>query len=246
MPTPQKTAFGWRVFFGRRITGISHIFYVELDHNFGVLRESNLPVLSPGERGCFDDSGVMPSGIMGDCLLYTGWSRDKGLVPYGHGIGMARWEESARGFRRLYQGPILDRCPEVPFLANSAVPCASGDSLLFCNGTSWIDDFATYGIFRVDGLFGGSRKFSEIISDKFSARSRPTLMGHGKIAYAKKQAKTPYQIFLYESGKEEMCLSASGFGWDSQMVCYPCFVDGFVFYNGNDYGKTGIGVAEVR
>jgi hypothetical protein len=36
-------------------------------------------------------------------------------------------------------------------------------------------------------------------------------------------------------------------GWDSQMICYPFVFDHegqrYMLYNGNDYGKTGIGLA---
>jgi len=36
-------------------------------------------------------------------------------------------------------------------------------------------------------------------------------------------------------------------GWDSEMVEYPCVLDHqerrYMLYNGNDYGKTGVGLA---
>lgn len=43
--------------------------------------------------------------------------------------------------------------------------------------------------------------------------------------------------------------SASGSDWESEMVEYPFLVthkdDAYMFYNGNGYGRTGIGVAKV-
>ena len=42
-------------------------------------------------------------------------------------------------------------------------------------------------------------------------------------------------------------LDASGEGWDSDAVAYPWIVDAggrrYMLYNGNDYGRTGIGLA---
>jgi hypothetical protein len=42
-------------------------------------------------------------------------------------------------------------------------------------------------------------------------------------------------------------LTPSGQGWDSDMVEYPCMLDHqgrrYMLYNGNDYGKTGVGLA---
>jgi hypothetical protein len=36
-------------------------------------------------------------------------------------------------------------------------------------------------------------------------------------------------------------------GWDSQMLCFPYVIETrsgrYLFYNGNDYGRTGFGVA---
>ncbi|WP_017260209.1 glycoside hydrolase family protein [Pedobacter arcticus] len=45
-------------------------------------------------------------------------------------------------------------------------------------------------------------------------------------------------------------LSVSPQGWDSEMVCYPYVFDHretrFMLYNGNDYGKSGIGLAVLK
>lgn len=45
-------------------------------------------------------------------------------------------------------------------------------------------------------------------------------------------------------------LDVSDSGWDSEMVCYPCVFkhkdEIYMIYNGNDYGKTGFGLAILR
>ena len=44
-------------------------------------------------------------------------------------------------------------------------------------------------------------------------------------------------------------IDVSGDGWDSQMICYPCvFVHKdhiYMLYNGNEYGRTGFGMARA-
>ena len=39
-------------------------------------------------------------------------------------------------------------------------------------------------------------------------------------------------------------------GWDSEMICYPCVFEHhdrmYMLYNGNDYGKTGFGLAVME
>ena len=46
---------------------------------------------------------------------------------------------------------------------------------------------------------------------------------------------------------KEIELDVSESGWDSEMVCYPYVFEYndklYMLYNGNGYGKTGIGLA---
>jgi hypothetical protein len=45
----------------------------------------------------------------------------------------------------------------------------------------------------------------------------------------------------------EVGITVSTYGWDSDMICYPCVLDikarRYVFYNGNHMGATGFGYA---
>lgn len=53
----------------------------------------------------------------------------------------------------------------------------------------------------------------------------------------------------FERRDADAGISVSAIGWDSSMICYPSVieVDGriLMFYNGNGFGQTGIGVAEL-
>jgi hypothetical protein len=49
---------------------------------------------------------------------------------------------------------------------------------------------------------------------------------------------------------EEVGLDVSESGWDSEMICYPYIFDHagkrYMLYNGNGYGKTGVGLAVLE
>jgi hypothetical protein len=51
----------------------------------------------------------------------------------------------------------------------------------------------------------------------------------------------------WERKDGEAGLSVSAEGWDSEMIAYPCVFDHrgrrYMMYNGNGYGRTGIGLA---
>jgi predicted GH43/DUF377 family glycosyl hydrolase len=79
--------------------------------------------------------------------------------------------------------------------------------------------------------------------------SRRNLIGY------KTDKSASYRIGYAESvdGKnwtrldEQAGIDISPEGWDSEMICYPCAVEWddklFLFYNGNGFGRTGIGYA---
>ena len=69
---------------------------------------------------------------------------------------------------------------------------------------------------------------------------------------------TPYRIgyafskdgLSWELKLNELNLGVSNSGWDSEMVCYPFIFshkdNTYMLYNGNSYGKTGFGLAELK
>jgi len=51
----------------------------------------------------------------------------------------------------------------------------------------------------------------------------------------------------WERKDAEAGIDVSESGWDSEMICYPCVFEHkgqrYMLYNGNDYGRTGFGLA---
>lgn len=64
-----------------------------------------------------------------------------------------------------------------------------------------------------------------------------------RIGYANSSDGIKWDLALKKSD-----ISVSETGWDSEMICYPNVFDfkgeRFMLYNGNDFGKTGIGLAK--
>jgi len=56
--------------------------------------------------------------------------------------------------------------------------------------------------------------------------------------------------FVWELELEKTGIDISPDGWDSQMICYPFVFDHggkrYMLYNGNDYGKSGFGIAVLN
>lgn len=240
LPTVQKIENGIRVYYSKRIDGQSAIFYFETDDPKKAKFVNEEPVMTKGKRGCFDDSGVMPSCVYGNNLFYTGWNVDKGGVPYGQGIGCARI--IGNKIERISDGPILDRTQDTPFLVNS--PFVDEKGMLFCNGNGWEKDFPTYQIALAkikDGKWNVEK--NKLYGEYDEACSRPCRF-KDKIYFSKKKANSQYKIvdeinnIVIETSKE---------GWDSEMVCYPAVFNynqyWYMYYNGNGFGQTGIGLS---
>lgn len=116
-----------RVYFGGRDqANRSRIGWIDVDPDNPrrVLEVGREPVLDLGERGTFDDNGMMPSCIVtaGNCkyLYYIGWNPQV-TVSYRLAIGLAVSEDGGRTYRRYSTGPLLDRDRDEPFF--NTAPC---------------------------------------------------------------------------------------------------------------------------
>ncbi len=135
----------WQVYLSTRdAQGKSRIgrLYVDATGPPKAIRFDPEPVLSLGEPGTFDDSGVMPGWLVtnGDelRLYYIGWNVIA-TVPYRLSIGLAVSRDGGRSFHRYSQGPVVDRSSREPFFATA--PCVHKEGnlwrLWYVAGTGW-------------------------------------------------------------------------------------------------------------
>jgi hypothetical protein len=226
------------------------------------------PVLDLGERGTFDDSGVVTSCLVSDgdrrYLFYTGWSR--GLtVPFYLGAGLAV-SVGGQPFGRMSRAPILDRSDAEPFL--TASPFVLHDDgrwrMWYVSGIGWVDGNASpepcYNIWYAESddavHWERSRRACLEHGPGEHAFGRPWIVrDHNRYCMWFSARGERYWISYAESPDgiawtrhdEKAGLRPSSDGWDSEMVEYPCLIEHrgrrYMLYNGNDYGRTGIGLA---
>lgn len=104
-----------RIFYATRdIESRSSIGFidVECENPSNILYEHHKPVLERGKVGFFDDSGTMPSCLVENnnkvFLYYTGWNKSQ-TASYRLAVGIAVSLDNGLTFKRLFDGPILDR-----------------------------------------------------------------------------------------------------------------------------------------
>ena len=123
VPTPFLYEDRVRVFYADRYEdGRSYTTYLDLDRGdlTRILYFHKQPILPFGAPGTFDDDGAMPSFALRNdgkvWLYYSGWNRGV-TVPYRNSVGIAVSDDDGASFRRLYEGPVLERCPQEPYIA---------------------------------------------------------------------------------------------------------------------------------
>jgi predicted GH43/DUF377 family glycosyl hydrolase len=254
----------------------SHIAFIEIDMNNPkeILRISKNPVMIPGKMGSFDDSGVMASSIVNykgkKLLYYLGWNQGV-TVPYRNAIGIAQSEDGGETFSRIFEGPIIDRSPTEPFFTASCEVKIEKDLFrmwyLSCTGWELKDGIPAprYHIKYAESIDGITWKREGIISIDYRnenewAISTPRVIKTGnlyKMFYSHRGEKS-YRIGYAESidgitwirKDNKIGIDVSKGGWDSEMIEYPFVIEHnkkqILFYNGNEYGKTGIGYAILK
>jgi hypothetical protein len=228
------------------------------------------PVLDLGSLGTFDDRGVTMSAIVSSggrqYLYYTGWMLGV-TVPFYLAAGLAISDDGGATFRRLSQAPLLERNDVDPFL--TASPFVMIDNgiwrMWYVSGSSWAIVNGTqrhsYHIKYAESKDGIRWSRSGLVcldyaSDEEYAFARPYVRYDARryrMWYAYRGHR--YRIGYAESADgltwnrldDARGLDASGSGWDSEMVEYPWLFEhngrDYMLYNGDDYGRSGVGLA---
>lgn len=260
-----------RVYFsGRDRSNRSHVGYADIDLSdpHRPPRISKHPVLTPGALGCFDDNGVTPSWIVdvgGDkYLYYIGWNQ--GATVRMHLVaGLAVSRDGGETFERVHRVPILDRTDSEPYTLNTA-PCVMRDQdrwrMWYVSGVEWVHrDLPRYNIRYAESNDGVCWQRPGIVCVDFAspeehALARPCVRREGDLYRMWFSYKgTAYRIGYAESADglhwtrldERVGIAPSARGWDSEMIEYSYVFDHddtkYMLYNGNDYGRDGIGLA---
>jgi hypothetical protein len=229
------------------------------------------PVLAPGPLGAFDDNGVTCSALVTHDgrrhLYYTGWTVGQ-TVPFYVFVGCAVSTDGS-GFEKVSPAPILERNPVDPYLTGhpSVLVEAGRWRMWYASGTGWstVDGRPRhhYHIKYAESDDGIQwRRDGHVCIDYANAAEyalgRPYVIRDGglyRMWYSRRGDS--YRIGYAESSDglswrrkdAEAGIDVSPSGWDSEMVAYACVFDTagerWMLYNGNGYGRTGIGLAQL-
>ncbi len=265
----------YRIYFSARDTQNRSLpFYIDYDFNsYKILFQSN-QLLSLGELGTFDDSGIMLTSLIEKedkvYLFYIGWNLGV-TVPFRNSIGLAISLDGGKTFEKQFKGPIIDRNHIEPhFVASNCVFKLESKYIMYylsCVGWEKMNDkiMHKYHIKWAlsDDLIHWDRNNHVAIDFKYPgeyAISVPRVLledGTYKMWYSYRGGpySDKYRIgyaeskdaFTWERKDDLVNLNVTAGNWDSDMICYPCVFKHhnqlMMLYNGNDYGKSGIGIA---
>jgi hypothetical protein len=271
LPLDEETIRVYAAFVDRdRIGRVGYVDIAAADP-LRVLRVSERPVLDIGAPGAFDDNGVTPMTVVpdGDALrlYYTGWQLGV-RVRYFLFTGLAVSQDGGETFVRLLEVPILDRGPGELMLRSAACVrrAGSGWRLWYVGGDRWITDegkpLPSYSIRHLESPDGVGwercgRVVMDVAGDEFGLGRPFVLTGEDgyRMWYSRRLRRVGYRLGYAESPDglawtrldERVGIDVSESGWDSEMICYPSVLETrygtYLFYNGNNYGETGFGVA---
>ena len=235
-----------------------------------ILRITERPILTRGELGAFDDRGAMCSWVIDynglKYMYYIGWNLGVS-VPFYSFTGLAVSKDNGESFKRISRGYILERDDIDPYIATN--PCVLIENGLwrmwYISGVKWVIENDKpkhyYHIKYAESTDGikWKRKGDVAIdfkSDDEYAIARPFVFKEGGLykmwySYRGQSYRIGYAESLdgikWERKDELMDIDVSESDWDSDMIEYGFIFDHndnrYMLYNGNDFGRTGIGLA---
>lgn len=256
--------------------GVSRIGCVDLsaDDPMTVVNISREPVLDVGRPGTFDDNGVILGDVLrvGATLrmYYVGFQRaDK--VKFLAYSGLAVSTDGGITFNRYSEVPILDRTDSELYIRAVHTVLFDGRNYRawIAGGSSWEwiggKPFPKYDIRTLESPDG--IQFGSISRPCVSCRGEEYRIGRPRV---RREASKYTMLYTWgsvggaylpgyaesENGLDwvrkdaELGIGPSREGWDSQHLSYPSLLDyhdrTYMFYNGNDMGRTGFGYAVLE
>jgi hypothetical protein len=239
-----------------------------------ILDVSAAPVLDVGSAGAFDAHGVTPLSLVDHqgtlYLYYTGWQR--GIdIRYWLFVGLALSDDGGQTFKRYSRVPVLDRSDTELLVrtASHVMHCGDHWKMWYIAGDRWIDvegkqvpSYAMRYLESPDGLHwgaGGQACMQPQAPDEYGF-GRPFVMqnaGNYQMWYSIRSKSQGYRLgyaesvdgIQWERQDARIGLTVSAEGWDSEMLCFGAIQETaygtYLFYNGNQYGQTGFGVATL-
>jgi hypothetical protein len=271
-PDTYKIYYSTRDELGRSIPMCINIFKDNFKSYLHPLKVN----LELGKAGMFDHYGIMPTDIITlddntKYLYYIGWSLRKD-VPYHNTLGLAISHNNGTTWKKYSEGPIFNSSALEPGFIGTAKVFKNDDEwemyYLSCrewiqcgdkleptydiklatsrDGINWVPTNKT--IIALEENEGGIASFQKIGKKAwFSVRGKLYYRNNINESYKIKSAELINGAWIRNENIE---LDISLEGWDNEMVAYPYIIEEnnklIMFYNGNGFGKTGIGYATIK
>jgi hypothetical protein len=224
------------------------------------------------ENGIMPTSYIQKDGKI--YMYYIGWNIGK-TVPFRNSIGLMFSDDEGETFVKYSEGPILDRSMhDKCFVASNCVFPEDGYYRMYylsCDRWSKTADSQLSPLYNIkyaeskdaihwnrDGHIAIDYKYPNeyaisvprVIFENTIYKMWYSYRGCSKaktyrIGYAE---SNDGKLWVRKDGKVDLDVSSNG--WDSDMICYPYVFDHngkrYMLYNGNDYGKTGFGLAVLE
>lgn len=135
----------WRIYYSARTQDvISHPYYIDVEagnlHN--ILSVCQTPLMMPGRRGTFDDTGITMTSIVPvdehrKYLYYCGWNR-KTTVSYSLSIGCCEVIDD-KEYKKISDGPVMERSVFDPIAVSAPMVIREGNEfrMWYISFLSW-------------------------------------------------------------------------------------------------------------
>ncbi|RAP27577.1 hypothetical protein DID74_00290 [Candidatus Marinamargulisbacteria bacterium SCGC AG-333-B06] len=261
-------------FSSRDKNNYAHIGYFDFDIvKKSIIKKLNKPILSPGMLGSFDGQGVQATSINRIknklYLYYLGWQQGSPSPLFYTSIGLAISSDNGETFEKYATVPILDRSKYDPWMVSGGTVIQYNDKLLmyYLSGQYMeISDEKVVSSYDIkiaeseDGIsWNRNGKTALSLQKNETNISRMSILGERNkfVAwYPVKKRNQGYRFGYAESRdgyiwtrKDNLVgIDVSSSGWDSAALDKVAVVEHknkrFMFYNGNNFGYDGIGLAE--
>ena len=252
---------------------ISHVD-VSSSNPTDIIFRSEKVLLDIGTPSSFDDGGVCPLQFLQhkneNWLYYLGVQRTTD-VPYRYFGGVAK-EQADGSFQRFQTDPVLLPTASEPDIRSAVSILQDGEKwrMWYVGAFAWIElsgkEVPTYRIHHAVSTDGLNWEIDQHDCIKFQNEDefgfgRPWVMKTNfgfEMYYSVRTKSIGYRLgyatsadgYTWERKDRELNFSVGSEDWENESVCYPCVVDvngkRYLFYNGNQNGKTGFGVAVLE
>jgi len=239
-----------------------------------VLNVSPKPIFEIGMPGTFDENGSLTCSVVRASsseyyFYYAGFELGT-QIRYRLLTGLAITNENFDLLKK-FNSPVLERAEEELHFRGGPFCMLENDvfKMWYVAGSNWIEiEGKSMPVYEIkyleskDGMNWGNKGkvCIKIENEKEHGFGRPYVIKHKgiyKMFYSIRVKKLGYRLGYAESldgthwvrKDNELNFNVSKDGFDEGMICYSSVIDIggklMMFYNGNSFGKTGFGYAEL-